>query len=446
MNHYGLLVSLGCAMCVAVGSSGLAKQSPFEQQLSVEELVAALANDNWVVVDARSTDEYNGWALDEIEQGGHIAGAVDFPAEWLEVDVPQRAEQLAKILHTKKISAPKKVVVYSSQKVDRQRVAEFLRQRNYQELYSFDLGDWQKSKRKLVRYPQYQLVLPPAIVKQLLNGETPETFRNSKRVKFVEVSWGDEKSSYAKGHLPGSFHVNTDHFEPPPKWYLGDQKVLAKFASDYGFQADDTVVISSEDVMASYRLAVVLDYMGVADVRVLNGGLAVWKRAGYPVEVKRHTPPTSNVFGAKLPGNPALILSTDAVKKELRNRDKFALVDTRTWAEFVGEKSGYSYHTHKGRIPGSIYGQSNFKGSNSLDPYRNIDGTMRNANEIVTLWKDAGIDTSDHLCFMCGGGWRAAEVLTYARVMGLDRTTLYSDGWIGWSNDRKNPVESGPAK
>lgn len=71
---------------------------------------------------------------------------------------------------------------------------------------------------------------------------------------------------------------------------------------------------------------------------------------------------------------------------------------------------------------------------------------MRNAAEIKALWKDAGIDTNKHLMFMCGSGWRAAEVLTYANVMGFDNTSLYSDGWIGWSNDTSNPTETGEPK
>ena len=183
--------------------------------------------------------------------------------------------------------------------------------------------------------------------------------------------------------------------------------------------------------------------MGLSDVRVLNGGLAAWKRAGYPVETKRHAPPDSRGFAAKVPGNPGLILNTAAVKEKLQRRGKFVLIDTRTWAEFVGEKSGYSYHEHKGRIPGAIYGQADYKGPNSMVPYRNIDGTMRNADEIQALWRKAGIDTSGELCFLCGGGWRAAETLTIARVMGLEKSTLYSDGWIGWSNDRQNPVATG---
>ena len=123
--------------------------------------------------------------------------------------------------------------------------------------------------------------------------------------------------------------------------------------------------------------------------------------------------------------------------------DKFMLIDTRTWAEFIGKTSGYKYHVFKGRIPGSVYGQTNFRGENSLTPYRNIDNTMRNADEILELWKREGIRTDRHLSFMCGGGWRAAEVLTFARVMGLPNTSLYSDGWIGWSNDPDNSVESG---
>ncbi len=43
---------------------------------------------------------------------------------------------------------------------------------------------------------------------------------------------------------------------------------------------------------------------------------------------------------------------------------------------------------------------------------------------------------------MCGSGWRAAEVLTYAQVMGLDKVSMYSNGWIEWSGDPDNPIEA----
>ena len=43
---------------------------------------------------------------------------------------------------------------------------------------------------------------------------------------------------------------------------------------------------------------------------------------------------------------------------------------------------------------------------------------------------------------MCGSGWRAAEVLWDAQVMGLTDVSLYSDGWIAWSNEG-NPYITG---
>ena len=413
--------------------------------LTTTEVARVLHDDHWVLVDTRPTDAYNGWKLDGISRGGHLPGAVDFPASWLDVDQEDLSKRLAAVRKAKGIAPDRHVVLYATNPRDRDRVATYLRHAGYQNLYAFDFRAWADDQTKpLIRYPNYQLLVPPAIVQQLLDGQLPETFEQAKRVKFAEVSWGGENASYAKGHLPRSFHVNTDDFEPPPSWKLGDRQVLLTFAKKYGFQADDTVILSGEDPTASFRLAIVLRYMGVADVRVLNGGFAAWKAAGYRVEQTRTPPQPVATFGAPIPRRPQLIDDVTRVKAGLQQPSQFTLLDTRTWDEYTGKSSGYSYHAHKGRIPGSVYAQGEFRGENSLTPYRNIDNTMRNAGEIRTLWKTAGIDTKTQLSLMCGGGWRAAEVQTFAHVMGLSNASLFSDGWIGWSNERSNPVESGP--
>lgn len=412
------------------------------KMMKVADLAEVLEDEDWILVDTRPTDAFNGWKLDGITRGGHLPGAVDFPAGWLEIDREDKAELLSTALRAKGIETQRHVVLCGTNQPMRDRVAKYLDDLGFQQLYDFDLNAWAKDKsRPLLRHKSFQLLVPAPIVKQLLDGEKPETFERAKRIKFVEVSWGDDDASYTKGHVPRSFHVNTDHFEPPPRWMLGDPDLLQTFAEQYGFHVDDTVILSGEDPTASYRLAIVLRYMGVADVRVLNGGFAVWKAAGYPVETARNPPSRSKGFGAKIPGRTHLVVGQDRVKRGLESSGDFTLVDTRTWAEFTGETSGYKYHSHKGRIPGSVYGQASFKGKNSLTPYRNIDNTMRNTGEIRELWKQSGIDTRKHLSFMCGGGWRAAEVLTFAHVMGLTDTSLYSDGWIGWSNAQASTTE-----
>ena len=65
---------------------------------------------------------------------------------------------------------------------------------------------------------------------------------------------------------------------------------------------------------------------------------------------------------------------------------------------------------------------------------------MKSQNEIEAMWKSLGVDTSKHLAFYCGTGWRAAEVLFDAYVMGYDKDTIYDGGWLEWSLDSKRPV------
>ena len=440
---------LAFATVVFVRSCPLEAQlnDPDMNQLSVRQVEEVVEVADWVIVDTRSTDAYNGWKLDGVSRGGHLPNAVDFPASWLDSGHRIKTKILKAALTAKGIAAAKNIVLYGTNQRDRNRVADYFRKEGCRKIYEFDFLTWVDDPSKpLVRYENFHLLLPAVIIKQLLDGKSPETFASAKQIKFVEVSWGNEAASYAKGHVPRSFHVNTDHFEPPPTWKLGSPATLDRFAQRYGFQANDTVVLSSEDPTASYRLAIVLTYMGVEDVRVLNGGFAAWKREGYPVETTSNPPPQSTSFGAQIPRRANLIAGTPQVKTVLQQPSKFTLVDTRTWNEFIGKTSGYKTHFHKGRIPGSVYAQADFRGADSLEPYRNIDNTMRNADEIQALWNESGISTERHLLFMCGGGWRAAEVLTFAHVMGLSNTSLYSDGWIGWSNDGNNPVETGQIK
>ena len=413
--------------------------------IATKELQDKLTDDSWVVVDTRINDAFNGWKLDNVERGGHIKGAVDFSANWLTVDADDKEKTLDKALETKGIDKDKNIVLYDANGKDAKSVANYLSEKGYKNLYTYNIADWAKDESlPMESYENYEMLVPATIVNDVLEGKKPETFENSNDIKIVEASWGEESEAYSKGHVPTSVHINTDTIEPPPQWMLASDEELAKFANDYGFTKDDTVIVTGPDVMASYRVAIVLRYIGINDVRVLNGGNDAWTSAGYELETKSNKPVAGNNFGATIPANPDLI-DTQAQLKEMLKDSNNVLVDNRSWDEYIGKVSGYSYHDKKGRIPGAVYGYAGTSAT-TLEDYRNIDNTMRNADEIKALWKDAGIDANKHLIFMCGSGWRAAEVLTYANVMGFDNTSLYSDGWIGWSNNTSNPTETGEPK
>lgn len=71
---------------------------------------------------------------------------------------------------------------------------------------------------------------------------------------------------------------------------------------------------------------------------------------------------------------------------------------------------------------------------------------MRNGSEILAIWKEQGITPDKRLSFMCGSGWRAAEVELYADAMGLKNISMYANGWYEWSSNPNNPVEIGEPK
>lgn len=171
-----------------------------------------------------------------------------------------------------------------------------------------------------------------------------------------------------------------------------------------------------------------------------------WNGAGYALEKDNVEPEPATAFGADAPVNPGVIDTVSETEENLK-KDNYQLLDDRTMKEYIGEDTGYSYHKIAGRIDGAIYiGSGEDGNSNSMTHYRNADWTMRNGYEILEMWKDAGVDTSKNLAFMCGGGWRAAEIYWYSRVMDLENTSLYSDGWCAWSNDGLPIVTGEPRK
>lgn len=413
------------------------------ETINTSQVSTYLEDSNAVVVDTRINDAYNGWKLDGVARGGHIPGATDFSANWINTKADKKDKTLDTALDNKGISKDKTIVLYDANGKDALTVANFLAKKGYAKIYIYNVNDWANdASLPLETYPNYEQLVPAKIVKEILDGKTPETFSPDKKIKIIEASWGEESESYSLGHIPGSFHINTDSIEPPPAWMLADDQTLLAFAASKGLTKDDCVILTGQDQMASYRVAIVLKYLGISDVRVLNGGLKAWTEAGYELETTSNSPTPVSDFGATSPLKPELINTTAEVKSKL-NTPGFTLVDNRTWEEHIGKISGYSYYDKTGRIPGAIFGFAGQEGSGSVDFYTNLDGTMRNQEEIRSMLTSAGINLDTHLSLMCGSGWRVSQILTYLQVMGLSNASIYSDGWIGWSSDPANPTITG---
>jgi molybdopterin synthase sulfurtransferase len=392
-------------------------------QVSTQKLLESIGNPKIAILDTRSEDSYNGWILNNESRNGHIKSALPFPLSWSKL--LQKDNEILKNLREKK-----EIILYGVSKKDMQSVASFLKQMGLSNIDIYNNINFSDEKKiPLVAYKNYKKLVPASYINALL--------KEKKDVKIFEASWGDGKK-YKKAHIPTAVHINTDLVEKGPIWNYKSKKELKKFALTYGISQDTPVIVYGPDSMPASRVAIALMAMGVKDVRLLNGGFQAWKDAGYKIETGENKPKPISSFGGKFFANANIITSLKEAQKILKSKEA-QLVSIRAHDEFIGKISGYSYIKPKGHIKGAIWGKA---GSDAyhLQDYRSPSGKMKSQNEIETMWKNLGVNPKKHLAFYCGTGWRAAEVLFDAYVMGYDKDTIYDGGWLEWSLDPKRPV------
>lgn len=440
-----LLSALLIALFAAAGCSSddSVSEQPAEAgeyaTATIEDVQAALDSGDAVVVDARDNNAFIGWALDGVERGGHIEGVVDFSAVWLTVegeDAEAQAaidEQLAAALEVKGITEASSAIVYDAGGDEAAAVADYLTAQGVAEVKLFDVAEWAADDTlPMAAYPNYELIVPASYVKDAIEGAADET-------KVFEVSWGDESDEYLAAHIPGAVHINTDEVEEPPVWNRVADDKLRAFALANGVTADTKVILygNGMDSMAAYRVQAIMKYIGVEDVRVLNGGFAAWQRAGYETEEGSNAKQAATDFGASVPARADYIVDMPEAKALLADPESSSLVDIRSWEEHIGETPGYSDITEAGRPDGARWG------GDVPGDFRNVDGTMRNFDEVLSMWARWGITPDQSLAFFCGTGWRAAETLIYADVAGLENIALYDGGWYEWIMVGDNPKATG---
>ncbi|HEV7814051.1 MAG TPA: rhodanese-like domain-containing protein [Janthinobacterium sp.] len=265
----------------------------------------------------------------------------------------------------------------------------------------------------------------------------------SGKLRLFEVGCGGA-AAFLSGHIPGAGYLDTKAMERPPLWNKVDDASLLRLLLENGISSASCVVLYGRDgggTLAAARAAHLLLYAGVADVRLLDGGLAAWRGAGLPLlrgAAPAHAP--APAFGASFPARPDYLIDT-AGAKALLAQENGVLASIRSRAEFMGLTSGYGYIAASGDIPGARWGRAGADGDvNSMSDYQQADGTMKPAAAILRFWRRAGIGPQRRTAFYCGTGWRASLAFFYAWSMGWDDICVYDGGWYEWSADPANPL------
>lgn len=434
----------------------VAMDDPTPRRLTAGELQARLADPRTLVVDTRPLRGFNGWRLDGEDRGGHIPGAIAFPAEWLQtVDAPE----IERTLDEKGIRPGRSVVLVGRDADTARTVAATLAGRGITDIAILDGGfaAWAADPdRPVEKLPRYEALVHVDWLAEVLDGGRPEAAPDGPFLLF-HVNFGVPEE-YAEDHIPGAHYLDTNWLEDPIDWNRRSPAELDTALRALGITRDTTVVVYGRDTegdanekwpgrragqIAATRALMILRYAGVDDVRLLDGGYDWWVRAGHPLEVTPREPVPVDAFGATIPVRPEVIVDIDEAKEILADPAGAALVSVRSWPEHVGDVSGYNYIGPAGRIKGDVWGNC---GSDAyhMQHYRNVDNTMRAYPEIAANWAEAGITPDKWVAFYCGTGWRASETWFYAYLQAWPRIAVYDGGWFEWSQDpERNPIEVG---
>lgn len=405
------------------------------------------------IIDIRSQDLYLGWK-NEKGNSGHIENAMDFPIAWLSYETSQ--ENIDIELERRGLDKIKKTIIYTDDNVLDKDYIKF-KNLGFSDLYALEGGFNQyiaegKITEKLEGYERY---VGTQWVEDLINGAKPEGYNNDD-YKLVEITLESEKDVYKKGHIEGAINIsaydlndvsgprNLADYEAIPIekqltfWDLPSDEKIKEVLENAGITKDTTVILyaSEKATTAANRSALVMDYAGVKDIRLLNGGKVLWELEGRPL-IKGIEKVAKRDFGTTIPQNPHIIYEYEDELKLIKDSNS-VIASVRSWDEYLGNKSGYTYIGEAGDIKNSRFA---YAGSNpyAMEDYRNLDNTMFNYKLVADRWEKWGIVPSKTVSFHCGTGWRASETYYIAEALGWENIGVYVGGWYEWTKRENAP-------
>jgi thiosulfate/3-mercaptopyruvate sulfurtransferase len=244
---------------------------------------------------------------------------------------------------------------------------------------------------------------------------------------------------YFRGHLPGAHHLNfdtlrgTDHGVPVQ--YLPDnltRELLIRAGVDRKrthllYATGDK--LPNDEILSASMVAYVLEKFGVADIRIVDGGLPAWKQAKLPV--------TQEYFGnppGTLPekDNKGIAIAVDELLAR-KSQPGVVLVDARPHNEYLGDDDIW---LRKGHIPGAI----SFHWARLMEQ----DNThkFRPFQQVQADLEAAGLKSDKEIIVYCGTSREGSLLRFYLKhVAKYPNVRLYEGSWKEYASLKQHPAE-----
>jgi thiosulfate/3-mercaptopyruvate sulfurtransferase len=276
------------------------------------------------------------------------------------------------------------------------------------------------------------LITATELAEQIGAGRSP---------RLLDVRWRlggpHGLQEYRAGHIAGAVYVDLDaELAAAPEPGAGRHPLpavadLQKAARSWGLRTGEPVVAYDDNGnMSAARAWWLLRWAGLADVRLLDGGLQAWRALGEPVVVGDE--PIVEPGDVELTAGALPSVDPDGVAALIAGGT--LVLDARAGERYRGEVN--SIDPKPGHIPGAV----------SAPTSENLTsaGTFLPAQELTARFEALGVKPGAAVGVYCGSGVTAAHEIAALAIAGIDDTILYPGSWSQWAVLPDRPVATGP--
>jgi thiosulfate/3-mercaptopyruvate sulfurtransferase len=254
-------------------------------------------------------------------------------------------------------------------------------------------------------------------------------------IRLIEVD--EDTSAYDKNHVRGAVGWNwsTDLHAPVGRDYV-DREGLSDLLGKAGVANDTTVILygGNNNWFAAYAYWI-LKLRGFENVKLLNGGRKKWELESRELVADVPQAPAASFTALGAERNDIRALRDEVLEKA----GSVGLVDVRSPEEFRGEKIAPDHlPQEQAQVPGHIPGASNIPWAKAA----NEDGTFKSADELRTLYSEAGISGDGETIAYCRIGERSSHTwFALSELLGFGNVKNYDGSWTEYGSLVGVPVE-----
>jgi thiosulfate/3-mercaptopyruvate sulfurtransferase len=225
-------------------------------------------------------------------------------------------------------------------------------------------------------------------------------------------------SAYRAGHIPGArflrsgafiVDVNGNSTELPAADSLRD------LFESVGVSTSTHVVLVGAPLVVS-RAFFTFDYIGLAHVSVLNGGMTEWRATGHAVERRAPAIVRGHLVVTR---RPEIVAGASWIVAH-QGKPGMSLIDTRREDEYNGTAAGVAGHIAGAR---QVDWQSFFRNPD--------DFALKDVADLQRLWRER-VAPGDTVVAYCRVGHRSSATYFVSRLLGLP-VKLYDGSYEEWS-------------